>query len=101
MEDYTTYSDEALVELLRHSDEAAFNEIYERYWKRMYAMAFLKLKKAPDAEDIVQDIFTSLWQKRASNSIESLEKWLSAATKYKIINKINRYWKTVEQTCDV
>ncbi len=90
---YTTYSDNELVKLLRCDDENAFEEIYHRYWKRMYAMAFLKLKKNTEAEDIVQDVFTSLWRRRAETRIEVLENWLSAAMKYNIINSLNRRLK--------
>lgn len=87
---YTTYNDEQLLQLLQSGDEKGFEVIYERYWKRMLAMAFLRLQRIDEAEDVVQDVFASLWQRRGSISIQSLENWLSTAVKYKIINKINR-----------
>lgn len=90
---YSTYGDEQLLSLLQQSDEKAFEVIYERYWKRMLAMAFLRLQRIDEAEDVVQDVFTSLWQRRDQHSIQSLENWLSTAVKYKIINRVNRLLK--------
>lgn len=87
---YNTYNDAQLLDLLRTGDEKAFEAIYERYWKRMLAMAFLRLQSVEEAEDLVQDVFTSLWQRRDQSNIQSLENWLSTAVKYKIINRVNR-----------
>lgn len=84
------YSDEHLLSLLKNSDTAAFTALYERYWKRMFAMAFLRLERRDLAEDIVQEVFTTLWQKRAVQKIHSLEAWLATAIKYQVITLVNR-----------
>jgi RNA polymerase sigma-70 factor (ECF subfamily) len=42
------------------------------------------------AEEIVQDIFTSLWLKRHDISVEKLSAYLFAAVKYKIINYLEK-----------
>jgi RNA polymerase sigma-70 factor (ECF subfamily) len=90
MDNYTNHSNQQLLPLLAQHDEGAFAEIYRRYWKRMLAMAFLRLKRADVAEDLVQDVFAMLWQRREELDIQSLENWLSTAVKYKIITIINR-----------
>lgn len=90
---YAAHTDDQLLNLLKESNEAAFKEIYSRYWKRMYAMAFLRLQRTDIAEDIVQDIFTYLWQGRQKLCIATLEQWLATAVKYKIITLINRRLK--------
>ncbi len=90
---YSSYSDEQLIALLKVSDEAAFTEIYNRYWKPLLYKAGKKLNEILLAEEIVQDIFTDLWNRR--NSLEigiSLSSYLQAATKYRIINiRLKRY----------
>jgi RNA polymerase sigma factor (sigma-70 family) len=93
LSDYSTYSDEQLVALLKESDEQAFDAIYYRYWKRMIALAFAKIKLYEESEDIVHDIFTSLWHRREGVNIQSLENWLAVSVKYKVVNLINRKLK--------
>lgn len=79
-------SDQQLTEQLPYS-EAAFTEIYSRYWERLLFVATIKLKDPVMAEEIVQDIFLDLWKRRKNLAIAgSLEAYLSVAVKYRIIN---------------
>jgi RNA polymerase sigma-70 factor (ECF subfamily) len=84
---YSTYSDPQLVDLLKQSDQKAFTELYERYWKPLFYKAGKKLKDLSEAENIVQEIFLDLWRRR--NVIEiagELSHYLAVALKYRIIN---------------
>ncbi|MVT12300.1 RNA polymerase sigma-70 factor [Chitinophaga tropicalis] len=81
-------TDDILLRLLKASDEKAFRVLYERYWKRLFAVACYKLKNREAAEEIVQNIFVSLWEKRADLQIEKLEEYLFTAVKYKVINYV-------------
>ncbi len=90
---YSTYTDQQLLNLLHNDDQSAFTELYDRYWQRMFAMAFLRLERRDLAEDIVQDIFTRLWQKRHKLSITALEPWLATAVKYQVIDLVHRRLK--------
>ena len=62
--DYTTISDIDLVGLLQNEDEEAFVEIYNRYWKRVYFLAFKYTKSEEASKDIAQDVFLKLWINR-------------------------------------
>jgi RNA polymerase sigma-70 factor (ECF subfamily) len=57
-------NEQRLFERLRNSDEAAFRVIYNNYSSRLYyfVLEFIPLKDA--AENIVQDTFVTLWNKR-------------------------------------
>jgi RNA polymerase sigma-70 factor (family 1) len=84
---YETYSDEQLVALLKESDEIAFKAIYDKYWKLLFTIAFSKIDSFNDAEEIVQEIFTDIWARRASLPIKrSLKYYLAAAVKYQVIS---------------
>lgn len=85
-----SHSDEQLLRLIKEDNELAFEELYSRYWKRMFAMAFLRLERRQIAEDVVQDVFTTLWQRREVLEIVSVEAWLATAVKYKVITLLNR-----------
>lgn len=82
MKMYHSYDNEQLLQLVAKEDERAFTTIYERYWHKLYSIAYNRLKNEQEAEDIVHDVFVSLWHNRHKNQIESLENYLATATKY-------------------
>lgn len=84
----TTWSDEALVRAMSEDDEKAFAEIYERYWQPLHQQAARKLGRPEEAEEIVQDLFVTLWNKRRTAAIQQLDAYLFAALKYKAIDCI-------------
>ena len=57
-------NEQQLFERLRNDDEVAFRVIYKNYSSRLYyfVLEFIPLKEA--AEDIVQDTFVTLWNRR-------------------------------------
>lgn len=82
---YHSYTDEQLFTFLQESNEAAFTEIYQRYWKLLFAVAANKTGVLADAEEIVQDIFADLWKRRSAIIIRSsLKSFLAGAVKYQV-----------------
>ena len=90
MKVYHSYDNKILLDLLSKSDELAFAEIYDRYWQRLFTIAYNRLKEIPASEDIVHDIFASLWTNRKKSGIDCLENYLATATKYIVLAKIKR-----------
>lgn len=80
--------DDTLVKLLQKGNDAAFTEIYHRYWNRLFSVAANKLNyDLKLAEELVQDIFLDLWHRREVLDIRgSLSLYLAAAMKYKVID---------------
>jgi RNA polymerase sigma-70 factor (family 1) len=73
--------------LIREGDREAFNEIYHRYWLQLFQIAVSKVSVKEEAEDIIQDLFISIWVKRHSLQVHTtLKGYLFSALKYKIIN---------------
>ncbi|PTR00025.1 RNA polymerase sigma-70 factor (ECF subfamily) [Mucilaginibacter yixingensis] len=66
MTDYTTLSENILVDLLRDDKLGAFKELYKRHWKKLYNAAWKRLRNKELCEEIVQELFTNLWVKRHS-----------------------------------
>src|SRR5690606_33411356 len=94
--EYAFLSDVELIALLKSNDQKAFEEIYHRYWKKIFAVASNKLDSLHDAEEIVQDIFTSLWNRRISIEItSSLSAYLAVSVNYRVIK--NLYKKKNQQ----
>lgn len=97
-------ADAALISALREGKHEALTEIFHRYWKSLYYTAFLKLRSHELAEEIVQDLFTQLWDKRdrlfgASANEQNLASYLHQSVKNKVLNYIRkqvydkRYWE--------
>lgn len=90
MKIFKAYSDEGLLKLLKQQELGAFEEIYLRYWKKLYSAAYKRVQSREVAEELVQDIFTSLWMKRDILSVETLSAYLFSAIKYKVINYLEK-----------
>lgn len=87
-----------MLEAIRKNDEKAFNELFNRYWRKVHAMAYSRVRSKEVTEEIVQDLFTSLWDKRATHSIKNLHSYLFQAVKFKVLNYLEsrivqeKYW---------
>jgi RNA polymerase sigma-70 factor (ECF subfamily) len=53
-----------LVIRLTESDDKAFEKLYYQYVERAYGFAFHYLKNTAESEEIVQEVFTKLWENR-------------------------------------
>lgn len=82
---HSSETDSHLITLLRNGDEEAFVEIYRRHWRKLYNAAYKRLKNADVCEDLVQNVFMDLWERRESVSILNLEAYLITAVKFQVI----------------
>ncbi len=88
MLDFSKYDDEQLVRLLTENDETAFSEIYGRYWKPLYVSVQNILHDTDPAQDIVQEVFISLWQRRDTVQVENLKSYLFQAVRFQVFKYI-------------
>jgi RNA polymerase sigma-70 factor (family 1) len=88
MLDFSKYDDEQLVRLLTENDENAFSEIYNRYWKPLYISVQNILHNTDPAQDAVQEVFISLWQRRHTVQIESLKAYLFQSVRFQVFKSI-------------
>jgi len=63
-------TDHELLTLLRAGESQAFSEIYERYWESLSLYTLKVIQSKEDALDIVQEVFVSVWKRRAELNIE-------------------------------
>ncbi|MBR9854329.1 MAG: RNA polymerase sigma-70 factor [Algicola sp.] len=81
--------EKALLAGLKSNDEKAFERIYDQMAKPLYNYCNSRINNREVSEGIVQEVFISLWQKRASLTItSSLESYLFSSAKYQILNHI-------------
>lgn len=87
---YKTFTDDQLLHLVQSDDQLAFKEIFERYWRKLYAIAYNRLQVEQSAEDIVQEVLSMLWVRRADLKINNLNNYLSMAVRYNIFNEVRK-----------
>jgi RNA polymerase sigma-70 factor (family 1) len=73
-------------------DKAAFDELYHRYWERLYIAAYARLQNDADAKDCLQEVFVALWHKRKEIVIrEQLDAYLFVSLKYRVLNYLRHH----------
>lgn len=99
MATYGKFTEEELTALLKEGDHAAFTEIYHRYWKKLFYIAGKKLGNLEEAEEVVQNIFMSLWNRRAVIIITTtLGAYLTTSVKYWIIKILDKQYHQQKYT---
>jgi RNA polymerase sigma-70 factor (family 1) len=82
-------TDAELTQKFNTGSEAAFAEIYKRYWLQMFNHARRLLKDREMARDAVQEVFTKLWEKRKTLEVKgSLAGFVYQGIRNHIINLI-------------
>jgi RNA polymerase sigma-70 factor (family 1) len=87
---YSAYTDQELIALLKQGDNSAFTEIFNQYWNKLLAIAYNHTRDKSDAEEIVQEVFVSLWNKRELIDVQLLDRYLATAVKFTVFNNYYR-----------
>ena len=64
MKDNTTISDKTLVFAIRKGDHLAFDQMFQKYGPTLYSFVVSIIKEEAESEEVVQDIFLKIWEKR-------------------------------------
>ncbi len=76
-------------------DKQSFEEFFTQYWERLYCYCYKMTSDNDLSQNIVQNIFTDLWERRNKIHIQDVDKYLFKSVKYQLFNhyrngKINR-----------
>jgi RNA polymerase sigma-70 factor (ECF subfamily) len=84
-------ADETLVAAIRNAEEHAFGLLYERYFQRVYLFSLLRLRDHADAEEAVQETFTSVFRSiDAYRGESSLVSWIYGIARNTVNNQLRR-----------
>ena len=76
---------------MAEGEQEAFTLLYRRHWEALFISTVRVILNKEDAEDIVQEVFASLWNRRtALNLTGPLGAYLQTSVKYKAINYIEK-----------
>ena len=80
-----------MIKLGRNIDKEVFEKLYEKHHKKLWSFVLKHVKSPSKAEDLVQDIFLRVWEKRTNIDFqEKFEKLLFVIARNLIINAYHR-----------
>jgi len=84
---YKMFTDSQLIDFIKSGDQSAYLEIYDRYKNLLQQHAYNRLGDMDEVEDLLQELFIHLWDKRESiNLTTSLSGYLFSAVRNRIFN---------------
>lgn len=85
-------SDSDIVRAIRQGQESAFEQLFRTYYERLCRYAHTLLKDDDEAEEMVQTVFLTLWEKHADLEITlSLKAYLYRAVHNHCLNRIKHF----------
>ena len=89
-----------LITRLQNDDKKAFNELYQKYHSALYYKILKLTRDAIVTEDIVQEVFITLWEKRYDLNVEQgIAGWLFVVSYNRSISYLKRKLKeSIAQT---
>src|SRR5213592_4251813 len=85
----TAESDSRLIERVGHGDREAFEQLYKRFARPVFAKALRQLGDNGRAEDAAQETFAAVWRSAKSYRAErgTASAWLYAVARHAIIDR--------------
>lgn len=97
----STFTDAELLDHLKKKQPSALGCLYDRYGSVVYGVALKMLQNQPEAEDLTQEIFLSLWQRPIDPAKHGyLLRYLITITRSRAIDKLrsrNRHLNLVQR----
>jgi RNA polymerase sigma-70 factor (ECF subfamily) len=90
MPDFSDYTDRELLLEISHSCSVAFSQLYDRYWESLFNTAYKRLQDEGACKDIVQDVFTDIWLRRATLQIDNIPAYLHTAIRFQVLKFISK-----------
>lgn len=84
------HNDQALLLRLQQDDRAAFGVLYKKYWPQLFDAAWKRVKSKPACQDIVQNVFADLWNRRHTAEIGNIGAYLHTAVRFQVYTQASR-----------
>lgn len=80
--------DKQILEAIKQNDESAFEQLFKKYYPRLFCYAIRFTKDDDTTRDIIQECFITLWEKRGLLSSISLSSLLFTMVRNSCLNHI-------------
>jgi RNA polymerase sigma-70 factor (ECF subfamily) len=84
-------NDKQWLDALAQGDEKAFTLIYNAYWEVIFGVAYATTRSKEEAQELVQEVFVSLWANRGQATIQSsIKAYLLGAIRNKVFDHYDK-----------
>ncbi|MBO9634786.1 MAG: RNA polymerase sigma-70 factor [Chitinophagaceae bacterium] len=91
MRESSTYEEKELLSLVAAGNQQAFASIYQQHWPGLYTYIMRTIRSEQDTEDIIQELFSSIWRRREKLAIkENLAAYLYSSARYMCVAFIEK-----------
>jgi RNA polymerase sigma-70 factor (ECF subfamily) len=82
--------DRELMARIKARDSVALSELYDQYNRLLFGLILSILKKRSESEDILQEVFTTIWEKADQFDLErgTVYTWIVSLTRNKSIDRL-------------
>lgn len=82
--------DRQLMARIKARDASALSELYDNYNRLLFGLILSILKKREEAEDILQEVFTKIWEKAEQFDLErgTVYTWIVSLTRNRSIDRL-------------
>jgi RNA polymerase sigma-70 factor (family 1) len=88
---YNTYTDRELLQQVARGNKEAFRQLFDLYKLRLFSFVLQMTHSRVDAEEIVQDVFTKIWESRDGlANVEYPGKYIYTIARNKTLNHLTR-----------
>lgn len=84
-------NDKDILRELKRDNKKALTLLYDNYWKPLFISSYNLLKDKEVCEEIIQDVFIEIWNKRTELQIKvSLKSYLYGCVRYKVFAEFRK-----------
>ncbi len=76
--------------VMQPGDEKAFQSLFREYYPQLFLYGFKIIPQKELLEDIIQELFAELWNRKSWPEVRSLKAYLIKSLQYKIYNKLRQ-----------
>lgn len=91
MPDPFLYNEKELLDLVSNGNQKAFTRLVNLYWNKVYSHALAYTKSSSRAQEITQDVFLQVWNKKESlKEVIDFKNFLFILGKHQIISSLRK-----------
>lgn len=81
-----------LISKIINGDRTALSELYDRYARMIYAIAWKSLHSVEDCEEVVLEVFAQVWRiaDRFDSEKGSVEQWIFTLARSRILDRLRK-----------
>lgn len=103
MEPHFATDDAALLTRVAQRDQTAMSQLYDRYARIIYSVAFKSLGSAEESEEVVLDVFAQVWRiaERYDSTKGRADTWLFMLARSRILDRLRKLQRNSGTTSNV